>query len=110
MRNGIGWLRADFLFCHAQSEQPASSAGRQRVLVRCVGQQILAEVNDALDNFCNSSGLVAARRCFVVHTGRIHPHIARDRTCGAADPAHLGSKSRVIAAAGKPERRMVAYE
>jgi hypothetical protein len=51
-----------------------------------------AEVSNALDDLCHSSGVVAAWRCFVIHAGRIHSHPSRGRSCSAGHPTNHGKK------------------
>ena len=52
---------------------------------------------NALDNFRDSPGSVAAWNCEFLHTGRIHPHIARDRIGGASHSVDLWASGRLMA-------------
>jgi len=42
-------------------------------------------ITDALDDFCDSLGLVAAWCCQQLHGRRFHPHPARVSACGSTN-------------------------
>ena len=77
-----------------EHEQPysATQASKGRSLTNAERMNAGGKRN-ALDNFCNPPGPVAARSREQLYARRIHSHFARDCTGRASDPVDLRAKA-----------------